>query len=145
MKTMFDTSVLVPALLSKHPNHNKAAALLRRAQRGEFHWFLAAHTLAECYATLTAKTGTLALAPSLVAESIRVDLVEHHPTIVELSAADYVNSIKSVASLGLSSGVIYDALIIAAAQKVGIERFYTFNLKHFLQVWPQGSAIITSP
>jgi predicted nucleic acid-binding protein len=54
-------------------------------------------------------------------------------------------TIAQVAASGLSSGVIYDALLIAAAQKVGAERLLTFNLKHFLQVWPEGAGIIASP
>ena len=41
--------------------------------------------------------------------------------------------------------MIYDALLTTAAQKAGIERLLTFNVKHFLRVWPEGNQIIMAP
>jgi predicted nucleic acid-binding protein len=81
----------------------------------------------------------------IVAQTLLDNVTARNVTILTLSAADYQVAIDKVASLGLWSGVIYDALLTTAAQNAGIERLYTFNMKHFLQVWPEGSAIITAP
>jgi hypothetical protein len=101
--------------------------------------------LAECYATLTARTKTLNLQPLAVAKSIQDHFVTPASGIIELTVDDYLRSIQKVASLGLWSGVIYDAILATAAQKVGAERLYTFNVKHFLQVWPEGDKVIAAP
>jgi predicted nucleic acid-binding protein len=82
---------------------------------------------------------------TLLAQGYLDNVTSRNVTILTLSAADYQVAIDKVASLGLWSGVIYDALLTTAAQNAGIERLYTFNMKHFLQVWPEGSAIITAP
>ena len=145
MKTMFDTSVLVGALLADHVHFPLASPWLRRAHAGEFPWFIAAHSLAECYATLTAKSKNLSVPPAAALEMMRQNLTTRATAIIELSAVDYESSIQNVVSLGLSSGVIYDAILIAAAQKAEVGRLLTFNLKHFLQVWPNSGGIITSP
>ena len=142
---MFDTSVLVPALVEQHPNHIAAVDLLNRAHAGEFPWFIGAHSLAECYATLTARVKPFGIPPLVVAQTLNAGLLSSSATIVELSWTDYQRTIEKVANLGLSSGTIYDALLATAAQKAAIERLYTFNLKRFLQVWPEGSTIITVP
>jgi predicted nucleic acid-binding protein len=145
MKTMFDTSVLVAAMISTHQHHDIAASWLQRAHAGEFPWFVAAHSLAECYATLTAPARSLGFPPSLVAQIIRENLTERNATIIDLTATDYQTTIERVAGLGLVSGMIYDALLTTAAEKAGIERLFTFNVKHFLRAWPAGSQMIMAP
>jgi predicted nucleic acid-binding protein len=145
MKTLFDTSVLVAAMVSTHQHHGRAAPWLQRAHAGEFAWFVAAHSLAECYATLTAPVRSLAFPPASVAQIIRENLTGRNGTIVDLDSRDYQATIESVARLGLPSGMIYDALLATAAQKAGAERLFTFNVKHFVRVWPGANRIITAP
>ena len=53
MKTLFDTSVLVAAVVEPHPMHVRALPWLQRAKAGEIDFFVASHTLAELYAVLT--------------------------------------------------------------------------------------------
>ena len=145
MRTFFDTTVLVAALSSNHLHYPLAAPWLRRALSGEFAWFVSTHTLAECYSTLTAKSTNFSIPPALAARMIRQNITSQSVTIVDLNAADYETAIGQVAAAGLFSGVIYDALLITAARKINVERLLTLNLKHFLQVWPGGTGIITSP
>ena len=59
--------------------------------------------------------------------------------VVPLSASDYVKTLNHVTKLGLSGGVIYDALIARAAQKGGVDALLTHNLDHFRRVWPSGA------
>ena len=47
--------------------------------------------------------------------------------------------------MGLSGGVIYDALIARAAEKAGAERLLTLNGADFRRVWPEGESLILVP
>jgi len=50
-----------------------------------------------------------------------------------------------MADLGLSGGIIYDALIAKAAQKHSVDRVLTFNTEDFKRVWPEGENYIAIP
>lgn len=54
MKTLFDTSVLVAAIVEPHAMHTRALPWLQRAEAGEIDFLVASHTSAELYAVLTA-------------------------------------------------------------------------------------------
>lgn len=53
MKILFDTSVLVAAIVEPHPQHAPAFRWLKRVRAKEFDMLIAGHTLAELYAVLT--------------------------------------------------------------------------------------------
>jgi predicted nucleic acid-binding protein len=44
MRVLFDTSVLVAAMVELHPAHEKALSWLQRAKDGTHQGFVAAHT-----------------------------------------------------------------------------------------------------
>lgn len=137
MKILFDTSVLVAAMVEPHPMHGHAFPWLARAKSREFDMAVAAHTLAELYAVLT----TLPLIPRITPGAARRlihDNVETIAKIVPLSSKDYVSVIKKLPESGLSGGIIYDALIIRAAQKATANKILTFNANDFKKVWPEG-------
>ena len=50
MKILFDTSVLVAALINSHPRHESAIHWLQQVKLGEIEMVIATHTLAELYA-----------------------------------------------------------------------------------------------
>ena len=50
-----------------------------------------------------------------------------------------------MAELGLSGGVIYDALISRVAQKSRVDHILTFNIDDFRRVWPEGVAHFILP
>jgi predicted nucleic acid-binding protein len=54
MKVFLDTSILVAAFVEGHPYHTQALPWVQRAKRREIQGVIAAHTLAELYAVLTA-------------------------------------------------------------------------------------------
>jgi predicted nucleic acid-binding protein len=66
-------------------------------------------------------------------------------TIVALSASDYTAVVKRISELGLSGGVVYDALAARAAQKSSARRFLTFNSSDFERVWPEGKSLLYEP
>ncbi len=110
MKILFDTSVLVAAMVEPHPMHSHAFPWLVRAKSREFDMAVAAHTLAELYAVLT----TLPLIPRITPGAARRlihDNVETTARVISLSSQDYVSVIKNLSDSGLFGGIIYGALI----------------------------------
>jgi len=140
---LFDTSVLVPALVEAHPNHERAYPWLERAAAGEVEAALSNHSLAETYSTLTKLPLRARVPPSLALRLIREGTAGL--TLVPLTADDYRRTIERVAELGLPGGVVYDALIACAAQKAQAEALVTFNVRDFRRVWPEGHGRIIEP
>ncbi len=144
MKILFDTSVLLAAIVEPHPLHQTAFLWLKRARWQEFDMLVASHTLAELYAVLTTLPISPRITPGSASHLIHSN-IENIAKIVSLSASDYFVLIKRMANLGLSGGVMYDALITRAAEKSGADKVLTFNLDDFKRVWPEGEARITVP
>lgn len=144
MKILFDTSVLVAAMVERHPMHSHAFPWLVRAKSGEFDMVVAAHTLAEVFAVLT----TLPLVPRItpgVARRLIHSNVETTGRIISLSSQEYVSVIKNLSDSGLSGGIVYDALIIRAAQKADVKKILTLNANDFKRVWPEGEPRFVVP
>ena len=107
-------------------------------------FFVACHTLAELYAVLT----TLPLKPKispLTARRLIHEDIEISARIVSLSSSDYRDTLKEMSELGLTGGMVYDALIAKAAKKSKVERLLTFNYDDFTRVWPDGESFIHTP
>jgi predicted nucleic acid-binding protein len=101
------------------------------------------HTLAEVYATMTA----LPVRPILPPEQgmLFVEEVRDRLTLVSLDDGEYFETIQQAASAGLTSGRVYDALILRCAAKVKAQIIYTWNLKHFQAIAPERAARIRTP
>lgn len=144
MKVLADTSVLVAALVAGHPRHERAFPWLARARRGEAKLVIAAHSLAELYSVLT----TLPLRPKitpLAARQLIQQSVEALAEIVDVTPPDYARVLDEAAELSLTGGIIYDALIAAAARKARVDRLLTFNVDDFRRVWPDAGQRIREP
>lgn len=144
MKILFDTSVLVAAVVEPHPMHRRALPWLQRAKAEEFDFVVASHTLAELYAVLTTLPVKPRISPAVAWRLVHGN-VETSAKIVSLSPSDYRSTVKHMAELGLSGGMVHDALIARAAQKSGVERLLTFNADDFTRVWPDGKAVLFVP
>ncbi len=144
MKILFDTSVLVAAIVEPHPLHAPAFTWLKRARAKEFDMLIAGHTLAELYAVLTTLPIRPKITPGIVRHLIHSD-IETIAKIISLPPSDYSSIIKRIADLGLSGGVIYDAIIAKVAQKSGVDHILTFNIDDFIRVWPEGADHIIVP
>ena len=142
MRTLFDTSVMVPAVVDQLGNHEVALDTFHRYTCGQHAGFCSTHALAECYATLTA----LPLPARIVPEEARM-LVEENIvgklSVIEMSADDYRDVLRLVASLGLASGAIYDALHARCAQKAAVDQILTYNVTHFARFRLAGIAVVT--
>ncbi len=65
--------------------------------------------------------------------------------MIALTAADYTAVSQHVALLNLTGGVVYDALILRAAERAGVDRVLTFNVDDFRRLWPDGVAKVAAP
>lgn len=144
IKVLFDTSVLVAAIVEPHPIHGQALSWLKRAKKKEFEFLISSHSLAELYAVLTTLPVNPRISPRTACHLIHED-IETSAKIIPLSSADYISTIRRMADLGLSGGCMYDALIAKAANKSGADRLLTFNVDDFKRVWPEGKNIIHLP
>ena len=146
MKILFDTSVLVAAIVESHPMHSRALPWLQqvKAAKTTDSFFISNHTLAELYAILTTLPVKPKISP-LTARRLIHDNIENSARIISLSSSDYRDTVKQMSELGLTGGIIYDALIAKAAQKSKVDRLLTFNLDDFKRVWPDGENFIHVP
>jgi predicted nucleic acid-binding protein len=144
VKIIFDTSVLVASVVEAHPSHVVTFPWLKRAKAGEFELLVASHSLAETYAVLSSLPVSPRISPILAWKLVH-DNVEALAEIIELSAADYSAVIRHMGEHGLSGGIIYDQLIVRAAEKAGADRLLTINTKDFTRLWPEFRAHIISP
>lgn len=144
MKILFDTSVLVAALLPSHQFHAPAFSWLDRAQSGAFEFVVSAHTLAELYATLTGTRLKPQLLPATVLQMIE-DNVLAHATVRALSESEYHSLITDLSNEKLIGGVTYDAVIARVAELAGADLLVTLNLSDFQRVWSSNINRVVSP
>lgn len=144
MKVLFDTSVLVAAIVEGHPHHERAYRWLDRARGGGLTYLVAAHSVAELYAVLSSYPARPRLTPGLAARLV-FDNVTSAARLVALSGQEYAAVVRGLAELSLTGGVVYDALIARAAWKAAAQRLLTLNPRDFLRVWPEGHGIIAPP
>ena len=86
MKCLFDTSVLIAALLTGHTHHSACLPFLLQAQSQQIQGLIATHTLAELYSVLTRIPKTK-ISPAVAQNLIR-DNLQTFDT-VSLTAEDY--------------------------------------------------------
>ena len=111
MSRTCDTSVLVPALLGWHPDHEASRSALRSVTA------LPAHVLVECYSVLTRLPAPHRVAPpdaGAVLGALRVKPVS-------LPAARQASLVPELARLGIRGGAVYDALVARTAAHHDLE------------------------
>src|ERR1700732_3058921 len=126
IKAFLDTSVLIAANDSDHPNHLPSLRLLAHAT--QITTACATHSLAEVYAVLSRMPGGRRQRPEIA--GILGDQIVAKITIVPLTAEEYANTIRSAVQAKIAGGTIFDALLLACARKVNPERIYPWNLRH---------------
>ena len=141
MRDFFDTSVLVAAFRSPHIHHDASIRLLSAASPK--HSACGLHTLAELYATMTA----LPVHPRILPEQamLFVDEVRMRLMTISLDDQEYLDTIRASSERGLTSGRIYDALLLCCARKSKTQYIYTWNVKHFQSTAPDLASRIRTP
>ena len=74
-----------------------------------------------------------------------VDEVRARLSAIALDADEYYETIREAADRGLTSGRIYDALLLRCAAKANAETIFTWNLKHFRAIAPSLAERIRTP
>lgn len=143
-RAFFDTSALVPVVTEQLGNHSAAHARFVRELNESRRPCCSTHTLAECYATLTALPLPQRISGPEAARLIEANF-QNRLEIIDLSRDDYANALRLCADLGRVSGQIYDALLLSAALKSKCTHLYTYNLKHFQELASAGSIAISAP
>jgi len=137
MKVLLDTSVLVPALVSALPQHEKAAPHLESALREETDLVVSAHALAECYSSLTALPVSPAITPGQARRLIEANVVDAASEVVELGGEEYLSVLRRMTDIGLKSGAVYDALHVRCAEEASADELRTFNGRDFRRMPPE--------
>jgi len=140
MIEFFDTTVLVAAMVEDETRHEACAQALEAADHGH----AAAHSIAECYATLTGGRLGVQLSAADAARLVRHNLHERL-SLVTLSAAEYFKLLDQAGPAGARGGAVYDLLLLACARKAKAERIYTLNERHFAALAPDLAADIVIP
>lgn len=136
MKVLFDTSVLVAALVISHPKHSICFPRLKEAESRQVQGLISTHSLAETYSVIT----RLPVSPRITPGQAQSMIVGISPQleIIPLLSNDYLAVIAQMVALNLPGGGIYDALIAQAALKAKADLLLTLNFDPFTCL---GSAI----
>jgi len=137
----FDTSVLIAACEAADPRHPSSRSLLAAATPVTA--ACGTHTLAEVHAVLSRLPGGKKVRPEIA--GLLVEQIAARLTVVPLNAEEYLATLRETAHMGLSGGIVFDALLLACARKVGAERIYTWNVRHFRMVAPDLAERIVTP
>ena len=143
MNVLFDTSVVVAAVLPQHPSHYPCFIQLRAAKLAQLTGYLSTHSLAELYSVLTRMPSQPRISPQDAKRLIENNL-KYLETVV-LDQADYQAAIAQMTALSLPGGGIFHALIAQAALKVSAERLLTLNPKHFTRLGTELAQIVYVP
>ena len=65
--------------------------------------------------------------------------------IVTLTGDDYLDLLRGLGASGVGGGIVYDSLLVKAAELAHVDVLLTLNLKHFQQLWPTNIAKLSTP
>ncbi len=131
MRVLFDTSVLVAALIISHPQHSVCFSRLKVAEFKQAQGFISTHSLAETYSVMT----RLPIQPRITPEQVRsliIDILQYLE-IIPLLSDDYQAAITQMAGLNLPGGGIFDDILL------------TLNPKHFTRLGEAIANIVEVP
>ena len=140
MKVFFDTSALVTVMMEDEPLHKNADAEFEAAEE----IWISAHSIAECFSTLTGGRRNSRLTP---ADAIQVidSTLNGRVHLVSLMRADYETAMTAAVKIGARGGAIYDVLLLTCARRSGAARILTLNHRHFVTFAPDLASIIAIP
>jgi len=133
MKGFFDSSVLVGAVLARHPQHKICAAIFEAVPDK----ISCAHALAEIFATLTG----VYKVPNDIAARQTMQLC-HSMDITPLTMDDYKTAISEARQRGIMGAGLYDSLHAVFARRRGAKRIFTLNATDFMHVAPDLEIVI---
>jgi predicted nucleic acid-binding protein len=143
VKVLFDTSVIIAALVVSHEQHTVCVHWLNQAKTQQIQGVVSTHTFAETYSVITRLPVRPRINPELAQRQISINLQSFEA--VPLAFEDYQAAITQMVSLNLPGGGIYDALIAQAALKGNAEVLLTLNAKHFTRLGAAIASLVQIP
>ena len=143
MKIVFDTSILVAAIVEAHPHHARARVWLEAVVNGIHEGMMSWHAVAEAWSVLTRLPQPLTLS----GEQSRLALAKLHPAFarIDMDGAIYEPALLRSCTAGVSSGAVFDAIHLVVAEKVEADLLLTFNVKDFRRLAVEQSPVIVAP
>lgn len=142
MRVLFDTSVLVAALIVSHPQHSACFARLKAAESRQ-QGFVSTHSLAEICSVITRLPIQPHIAPHQAQSTIAG--ISQYFEVVPLLSNEYLVAIAQMVALNLPGGGIFDALIAQAALKADVNILLTMNPNHFTRLGEATANIVQVP
>ena len=130
-----DSSVIVAALAQWHREHARAQRALERALDGKDGVIVPAHALVESFSVLTRMPAPYRVGGADVLQSLRQTF--ESTRVVTLSSRSIWPVLERVVSLGLSGGIVYDALILESATDGGATKLLTLNARDYDRLEPR--------
>lgn len=128
---LFDSNVLVAALVEQHPHHDASAAVLLEADPAAT--LIAAHSLAEAWAVLTRRSLPFRFDGPPAWEQL--NRVAERFAVVTLSSVQAVDAIRRFSALGTGPR-LYDYLIGVTGETYGARTIVTWNTRDFDGLFP---------
>jgi len=143
VKVLFDTSVLIAAFVSNHPQHQPCLIWLKKVKDKTIEGVIGTHTLAETYSVLTRLPINPPISANLAQRLITENLADF--AIISLNDRDYLQVIELLVNLNLTGGAIYDALIARSAINSSVDLILTLNPSHFQRLGEPVSSKVEVP
>jgi predicted nucleic acid-binding protein len=125
MSALLDSSVLIAALVEKERHHVECGELLDRPRTHIY-----AHALSEVYSILTGGRLGFRVSPATAIQLLEQSVLPN-VSVITLTAAELIASIKQASSRGVRGGAIYDYLHLVAARKAKVSCLYTLDAGNF--------------
>ena len=132
---LLDSNVLVALVAEAHERHPASAALFADQPRQGF--AVAAHSYAEVYHTLTRRGPRAAFAWAPRDAWATLESVRALTTLLGLSPAQMIGTVRNYAASGGIGARLYDRLIGEVAVRNRIPRIVTWNLGHMRDLFPE--------
>lgn len=143
MRIAIDTSVLVAALLEGHAHHARARIWLKAIVRGQHERLMTWHAVAETWSVLTRLPPPLKVSGEEARQALEKlrTIIEH----IELDSEIYEQALIRCCAAKVSSGAVFDAIHIVAAERARADLLLTFNLDDFTRLVEEKSPRIIAP
>jgi len=143
MKVLFDTNILVSAMIEVHPNHAISLNWMQQVKNKSIFGHISTHSIAELYAVMTRLPLPKPISPEYAHDSIIKNIEAFYP--VDLESSDYLEVLHNVVRFNITGGGIYDAIIAQAAIKSKADLLLTLNPKHFTRLGEDIARITYNP
>lgn len=124
----FGTSVFVLALLPRHDRHAEARPWLTAINSGKLRACCSAHTLAETFAALTCMP-RMRVSPATAGAAI--ERIRSKVSVIAVTQEVAEVALRRCIGIGASSGAVYDAVHLAAAEAAQAAALVTLNPTDF--------------